>query len=144
MWGNVLPGILKSGRTEHIPPTDMDEGAVEEWVAAQEEKEKKDERFRGINEHTGLPGTALTPEAEGGEKKAWISRIVGDTQQYNPVKEGDALTSNCLNVLRSLRWPGAVTVAKGKKVTSVYVGYGMKKGGALFTPDVPPEVMSDP
>lgn len=60
------------------------------------------------------------------------------------MKEGDALTSNCLNVLRSLRWPGAVTVAKGKKVTSVYVGYGMKKGGALFTPDVPPEVMSDP
>jgi hypothetical protein len=78
-WGNSLPGILKNGRTEHVAPADLDEGAVEEWIAAQEEKEKKEDRFRGINEHTGLPGTALTPESEGGEKKAWISRIVGDT-----------------------------------------------------------------
>jgi len=47
-------------------------------------------------------------------------------------------------VVRSLRWPGAVTVAKGGKFCSVYVGDGVKAGGTSYFPTEPPEVQSDP
>jgi len=49
-----------------------------------------------------------------------------------------------VNVIRSLRWPGAVTVSKGGKCTSVYVGYGMKKGDPSYNPVEPPSVCADP
>jgi len=49
-----------------------------------------------------------------------------------------------VNILRSLRWPGAVTVAKAGKFYSFYVGYGLKRGDPSFSPTNPPEVMSDP
>jgi len=47
-------------------------------------------------------------------------------------------------VVRSLRWPGAVTVAKGGKFCSVYVGDGVKAGGTSHFPTEPPDVQSDP
>ena len=43
-----------------------------------------------------------------------------------------------------MRWPGAVTVSKGGKFTSIYVGYGMKRGGSSFNPEEPPVVEKDP
>jgi hypothetical protein len=49
-----------------------------------------------------------------------------------------------VNVIRSLRWPGAVTVAKGGKFTNIYVGYGLKRGDPSFNPVEPPMVLSDP
>ena len=56
-WGNIHPYILKSGRIDHIPPPDMEEDQIEDWKAAQAEKEKVEDRFRSINEHEGLDGT---------------------------------------------------------------------------------------
>jgi hypothetical protein len=51
----------------------------------------------------------------------------------------------CHHVIRSLRWPGAVTIAQsGRKFTSVYIGNGLKKGQVCFHPELPPEVMRDP
>lgn len=49
-----------------------------------------------------------------------------------------------MNVISSLRWPGAITVAKGGLYTSIYVGDGLKKTDASFNPTEPPEVQSDP
>jgi radial spoke head protein 4A len=69
---------------------------------------------------------------------------MGDTQQYNlaPPKEGT--TSYAVNVIKSLRWPGALTVAKGGKFCNFYLGYGMKKGDSSYQPTEPPEVQRDP
>lgn len=47
-------------------------------------------------------------------------------------------------MIKSNRWPGAVTVSKGGKFTNVYVGYGIKKGDPIFNPTEPPEVQKDP
>ena len=47
-------------------------------------------------------------------------------------------------MIRSLRWPGSVTVSKGGKCTTVYVGYGMKKGDPSYNPIEPPVVCADP
>lgn len=49
-----------------------------------------------------------------------------------------------MNVIKSLRWPGAITVQKGGVFCSIYVGDGIKKGDTSFNPTEPPEVMTDP
>ena len=49
-----------------------------------------------------------------------------------------------MNVIKSLRWPGALTVAKGGKFTSIYVGHGLKNGTSSYNPIEPPNVNEDP
>jgi hypothetical protein len=39
--------------------------------------------------------------------------------------------------VRSLRWPGAVTVGQGKKFTSAYVGWGLPVSTAPYQPPLP-------
>ena len=46
--------------------------------------------------------------------------------------------------MKSLRWPGAFTVAKNGKYSSIYVGDGTKRGDSAYDPTEPPEVQSDP
>lgn len=138
-WSNLLPSVLKAGRTAHVDPEGVDE---EEATAIKEKLEADDpqvERFRTLNEHVPVPKTG--PKKE--EDKSWIAKLVGDTQLYKLDKEENP-KSYCTLVLRSLRWPGAVTVSKGGKFTSVYVGYGMKRGGSSFNPEEPPMVEKDP
>ena len=47
-------------------------------------------------------------------------------------------------MIKSLRWPGAITVAKSGKFCSIYVGDGVKWGDVSYNPTEPPEVMEDP
>ena len=47
-WANLHPIILKVGRTEHLAPEGLDEEAAAERLAALEEEDKKEERFRDI------------------------------------------------------------------------------------------------
>jgi len=133
-WCNLHPNILKVGRTEHVAPEGLDEEAAAEQLAQLEETDKKEERFRAIAEHDKVEGY----------EAAWISKIIGDNQGYNQIPPKEGSVSYGVNVLRSIRWPGAVTVSKGGKFTSIYVGYGLKRGGATKNPVEPPEVISDP
>ena len=136
-WGNLHQIILKAGRTTLLPP-DADPSDPEfdpdTALAAMQEADPTVERFRDLEQHE--------PIAPG--QPSWISRIVGDNQQFAqaPPKEGNV--SYAINVIRSLRWPGAVTVAKGGKFTNIYVGYGLKKGAASYDPIEPPSVCADP
>ena len=43
-----------------------------------------------------------------------------------------------------MRWPGAITVAKGGKFTTIYIGYGLKQGVSSYNPIEPPSVNQDP
>lgn len=123
-WGNTHPIILKAGTCTHIAPAGMDEEAEGEWRTKTEEEDPTVEQFRAINEHKGMPGTF---KEEGDAGTAWLSKLVGDPQVYSK-GEGQGSVTYCVNVLRSLRWPGAVTVSKGGKFTNVYVGNGLKRG----------------
>ena len=72
----------------------------DEYMAKLEESDKTVERFAvGLNED--IPITGL--------ETAWVSKVVGDTQAYKgaPGKETDI--NYAVNVLKSLRWPGAYT-----------------------------------
>jgi hypothetical protein len=73
---------------------------------------------------------------------AWQLKVVGDTQKYTQ-GEGNEV-SYAVNIVRSLRWPGAVTVAKNGKFTNIYVGNGIKKGDAPMFPTEPPVVQKEP
>jgi radial spoke head protein 4A len=125
-WSHFNPNILKVGRCSHIPVVGPEGEPLEEPA-----DDKVEERFKTINEDTPVPSS----------ETAWVSKVCGDTQQYN---KGEGTVTYAVNVLRSLRWPGAVTVAKSGKYSNIYVGDGIKKGDTAFNPIEPPEVQSDP
>ena len=75
---------------------------------------------------------------------SWLSKVVGDTQPYNQLPPKEGTTTYAVNVLRSLRWPGALTVAQNGIFSNIYVGYGLKRGDISFNPTEPPEVQKDP
>ena len=141
-WANTLAQITKNGTTAHIAPEGMDEDEEAAWKEKMEAEDPIVERFRGTNEHNPVPGTATNPEDT---DRAFGTRVAGDTQQYNKLSGAEGATSAyCVNIVRSYRWPGALTVAKGNHFTSIYIGNGIKKGGECMTPFVPPEVLNEP
>ena len=71
------------------------------------EKDPSCDRFRAINEDSAVAG--LPAGLETGF--SWVSKVVGDTQSYNQMPPKEGTVSYSVNVIKSLRWPGAVTVA---------------------------------
>uniref|UniRef100_A0A3Q2QPP9 Radial spoke head component 4A n=2 Tax=Fundulus heteroclitus TaxID=8078 RepID=A0A3Q2QPP9_FUNHE len=54
-------------------------------------------------------------------------------------KLSSLLTSqHAIAVLRSNLWPGAFAYACGKKFENIYVGWGLKYVGEVYSPPVPP------
>ena len=122
------------------------------------EEDKTEERYRPISEDTqcsGLPSNVKwtqMKDEKNGEKyykpnyseqvlKAWSSKVVGDLQTYT---KGEGAVSYAVNVIQSMRWPGAVTVSKGGKFCSLYVGDGQKRGDTCFNPIEPPTILMEP
>ena len=103
-------------------------------MAKLEEEDKVQEKLMGINEDTPIPPL----------EAAYTLKIVGDDQPYNPDEgeEGNAIYS--ANVIKSLKWPGACTVACGGNYMNIYLGYGLKFKDVSYNPTTPPEVSKDP
>ena len=137
-WCNVHEQILFAGRCEHLQPEVQGEEDPEAAMAALLEKDPKADRFRVITEHAPV----RTNEQD---SPAWTSKVVGDAQLFSDQgAEGGDPVSYAVNVIKSVRWPGSVTVSKGGKCTTVYVGYGLKKGDPSYNPTQPPNVCADP
>jgi hypothetical protein len=102
-WTHRHGMILKAGRLTHMQPPGFEELADEEKEAFDKLKEKdpEGERFKAANEDAPVEGY----------KSAWLSKVVGDPQPYAqaPPKEGN--TTYAVNVIKSLRWPGSLTVS---------------------------------
>ena len=78
---------------------------------------------------------------------AWSSKVIGDSTLYTDGGEGSEAVSYAINVIKSNRWPGALTVSKGGKFTNLYIGYGLKKGaakGPSYNTMVVDDVQADP
>lgn len=73
----------------------------------------------------------------------WTSKVCGDLQNYNKIG-GEGTVSYAVNVISSVRWPGAVTVAKSGQYASIYIGDTIKRGDPFFNPTEPPEVQTEP
>jgi hypothetical protein len=88
---------LKAGRISHAEPEGIPEEEKEELMNKLAEIDPVIDRFRALNEDTPITGL----------ETAWLSKLVGDAQPYN-FKDGTV--TYAYNVIKSLRWPGAVTV----------------------------------
>jgi hypothetical protein len=126
--------LLKAGRITHIAPPELGDEEKEEYLGKLAEKDAPVDRYRAINEDAPIQGM----------ETSWISKTVGDTQPYNQLPPKEGIASYAVNVIKSLRWPGALTVAQSGKFQSIYVGFGLKRGDVCFNPTEPPEVQKDP
>lgn len=132
VWCHENPILLKVGRCTHTEPEGLGDEEKEEFMNKQAEDDKVEERFRAINEDNKI--TKLD---------AWTSKIVGDTQPYNKIG-GEGTLSYSIALLKSNRWPGAMTLSKGGKYCSIYIGDGIKRGVSFYNPTEPPSIEADP
>jgi hypothetical protein len=112
----------------------LTEEEKEELFAKLMETDPSVDRFRGLNEDAPIAGL----------ETAWLSKVVGDLQPYNQLPPKEGISTYAVNVIKSLRWPGAITVAQNNKFASIYVGFGLKRGDVCFNPTEPPEIQDDP
>jgi hypothetical protein len=132
-WVHLPKQILNVGRCSHIVPDDVPEDERDGYLEKLNETDKGADTLFHIAEDKAVPGS--------GRESSWSSTVCGDLTQY---KAGEASVSYSVNVLRSLRWPGSVTVVKGGQYCSIYVGDCVKNGDTCFSPIDPPAVQSDP
>ncbi|KAM4575315.1 radial spoke head protein 4 homolog A [Fundulus diaphanus] len=101
------------------------------------------------------PADDSNEEIEGDEKEEYLDEVepeIGpslltplsqDAEMFNTppwsCKLSTLLTSqHAIAVLRSNLWPGAFAYACGKKFENIYVGWGLKYVGEVYSPPVPP------
>lgn len=120
-WVHTALDINALGRTRRNPPV---VGADGEEVPDEGAPEPS-APLKGLGEDAPVDEGA----AEGGG--AWDVKpcpVLG-------LSEGEAAGGPV--AVRSLRWPGAVTVGQGKKFTSAYVGWGLPVSTAPYQPPLP-------
>lgn len=79
----------------------MTEEEKDEFLAKLTDTDPVVDRFRALNEDAPMVGL----------ETAWLSKVSGDIQPYNQLPPKDGTVTYAVNVIKSLRWPGALTVA---------------------------------
>merc|ERR1719498_1747457 len=81
-----------------------------------------------------------------GDQLEWVFKQFGDTSLYNSGSSDASAKprSNAVTCVRSLTWPGAVTVAQNSNMVQLYVGYGLAAGQSDFFPSMLPDVQEEP
>ncbi len=125
-WQHTSLALNVLGRTRPNPPKTDDEGNE----VPDENAPEASAPLKSISEDA-----PLTEDAEGGG--AWDIRTC---PAASGMAEGAA---GSLVVLRSLRFPGAVTVGIGKKFTAIYVGDGHEVALKGFQPSLPPTLPTE-
>ena len=108
-WSHHYPNILNAGRITHLRPQGVPDEEADEILAKLEEEDKVQEKLMGINEDAPIAPL----------ESAFILKIVGDDQPYNPDDGEEGTVVYSANVIKSLRWPGACTVAYGGKYMNI-------------------------
>merc|ERR1711957_791058 len=153
-WVHASPFLLSTGKStwpDLEPLTELVSEEVMKELTQQQENEPAHELLEGIApdlEELKPEGAETSP--------AWSIRVYGDQGLYNV---GDATKSYRVTGVRSLVWPGAITVAQGSKFANLYVGNGLKcgslvppakesglslRGTAPYFPLVPDDIEDEP
>jgi len=135
-WQHSEPHILQNGRTTHKEPPEPNEDEPE----APENKLRK----RMLAEQEMDPLRDPIRQLDG-DKLQWVFKQFGDTSLYKSTSvTSTAPRSNAVTCVRSLTWPGAVTVALNSNAIQLYVGYGMGANEPDFFPSMLPDVQDEP
>ena len=121
-WVHTSLALNVLGRTKPNPPKTNDAGEE----VPDENAPEPSVPLKPIGDDAQLA------EGEGGS--SWEVRV----GPVSGLPEGEAPKG--LAVLRSLRFPGAFSVGIGKKVTSIYVGYGHEVSLKPYSPSLPPKL----
>jgi len=128
-WCHAAPFLLSTGKSSW-PDTEALEGKLTEDQVTEIQAQAEAEPEKALLEGIEADLEELKPEeAEG--SPAWSVKRYGDEGVYTA---GDGTKSLRVTALRSLIWPGAITVVKGSKYANLYVGSAMKCG-TMVGPD---------
>jgi len=115
---------LQNGRTTHRDAPEADE----------DNPDNPDNKLR----------KRMLAEQESDPLRDPIRQLDGDKLEWVFKKYGESAMSNAVTCVRSLTWPGAVTVATGSNMVQLYVGYGVAAAEADFFPSMLPDVQEEP
>jgi radial spoke head protein 4A len=164
-WVHASPIIWNTGKTSWpdldalktaYPDLGEDaEAAIDKQITADKAKEEGADE-KGLLESIENDLTFLKDENDAAEgSPAWSIKVHGDKGLYDI---GGATKSYRVTAVRSLIWPGAVTVCQGSKFANIYIGNGLKCGTLVpkrvtgeplagtspFLPLVPDKIMEEP
>merc|ERR1719253_2522447 len=123
-WVHAAPFLLQEGKCSWPDLDGLEEGTLSEEVINQVNAKKEAEPEKGMLEGIGPDLEELKPEdAEG--SVAWNIKVYGDKGVYT---FPDASKSYRVTAVRSMIWPGAITVAQGSRFANLYIGNGLKCG----------------
>lgn len=139
-WQHINMNILSVGRTKYFVPESVPEEERADYIEKFKSDNKIDEPeielFKPVNEDTPVEGI--------GAEASWLSKLAGDSCNYTKADGEGKTYSYAVNVLKSLRWPGSVTVCKDGKWWNFYTGTGVKRTGPSFEPTAPPQIDVEP
>jgi hypothetical protein len=136
-WQHSEPHILQNGRTTHkeAPEANEDEpdhpdNKLRKRMLAEQESDPVRDPIRNLDS----------------DKLDWVFKQFGDSALYrNGSANGGAQAKcNAVTCVRSLTWPGAVTVAQNSNMVQLYVGYGLPATQPDFFPSMQPDVQEEP
>ena len=90
----------------------------------------------------GEDGEPIEPE-EPVEVPEQLSGIVPESWSLRVCPGGSGTAATSLVVAKSLIWPGAVSVAAGKRFVNIYVGNGIVYEPGTYTPPLPEAISSE-
>jgi len=126
---------------EVLIPEGTPEDDIEGKKGELEEEDAAADKLRVLAEDAKWPIEGAEEGDEG--MLPWTFKLAGDTQKYTAA-DGDGEISYAAMVIRSMQWPGAVTVSQNGRYQNIYFGYGLKHGDVSYNPTSPPDVLDDP
>lgn len=160
-WKHAASFLFSNGKSSWPDFEKLAEDPKNEGLISEEEKAAIEAKIAAEGDHPILEGVEQDLEELKGEDApegslAWSIKVCGDQGIYTV---NDAPKTYRVTAMKSLIWPGAVTVAQGTKFSNIYVGYGLKcgslvpptkdsgeplKGTSPFYPLVPADIMDEP
>eukprot|EP00933_Yihiella_yeosuensis_P060438 TRINITY_DN631_c0_g3_i1.p1 TRINITY_DN631_c0_g3~~TRINITY_DN631_c0_g3_i1.p1 ORF type:complete len:493 (+),score=141.58 TRINITY_DN631_c0_g3_i1:123-1601(+) len=126
-WVHCTPFLLSTGKSTWPNPDDYPEGVLSEEQIAEIGAQAEAEAEHGMLESLEADLEDLKPEDFEGSI-AWNFKVYGDEGLYT---YPDSQKTHRVTAVRSLIWPGAITVAQGSRFANLYVGYAMKCGSLV-------------
>ncbi len=99
-------------------------------------------RVLAMPEQTDENGEPIVPE-EPVEANPPLDAVKPEQWTFRICPGGAGASGNSVAVARSLRWPGAVAVAAGRKYVNIYVGNGLSYSSAAYSPPLPAPLQSE-